>query len=72
MKSLITPEEHPDADLGSHADFEAPIYRLDDYVTVWLDHARAGRAIAALRDAHINMLKSELSALRELLDEPRP
>ena len=67
MKSRVEPSERSNLEPGP----DQQIHSLDDYVTVWLDHARAGRAISALRDAHISMLKSELSSLRELLREPR-
>ncbi len=68
MKTLVLPYEPPSAD----PELDQPIDSLDDYVNMWLDHARAGRAISALRDAHITMLKSELSSLRQWLHEPRP
>lgn len=71
MTTLAAPNKTVSAGAGVDPHLDQPIHRLDDYVTVWLDHARAARAIAALRHTHIAMLRSELSLLRERLDEPR-
>lgn len=71
MEALRPPDVPTDLAAGPDANTDQPIYRLDDYVKVWLDHARAGRAIGAIREARIAMLKSELCSLRRMLEEPR-